>query len=109
MSITATNNTAFFLNLRNNYEDIIPNYTIPDYHSEISGIACGAAVSSVGGHFWGAAVGGIFDGISLKTDGLSKNKNKNMNMEMLKKEIVIITGWQNLEVLYQKKLNVNGL
>ena len=88
MSITATNNTAFFLNLRNNYEDIIPNYTIPDYHSEVSGIACGAAVSSVGGHFWGAAVGGIFDGISLKTDGFSKNKDTatdQMPKELLQK------------------------
>ena len=67
MSITATNNAAFFLDLRNNCDELISNYTIPFHCSEAKSISQKPTVSHIGRGICETAIGGVLGGLTLGT------------------------------------------
>ena len=94
MSITATNNAAFFLDLRNNCDELISNYTIPFHCSEAKSISQKPTVSHIGRGICETAIGGVLgelthiptqtDSISQTNKSLSHN-NSQMPVGLLKK------------------------
>ena len=94
MSITATNNAAFFLDLRNNCDELISNYTIPFHCSEAKSISQKPTVSHIDRCIWGTAIDEVLaelthiptqtDSISQTNKSLSHN-NSQMPVGLLKK------------------------
>ena len=94
MSITATNNAAFFLDLRNNCDELISNYTIPFHCSEAKSISQKPTVSHIDRGICETAIGGVLgelthiptqtDSISQTNKSLSHN-NSQMPVGLLKK------------------------
>ena len=81
MSITATNNAAFFLDLRNNCDELISNYTIPFHCSEAKSISQKPTVSHIGRGIWGTAIDEVLaelNHIPTQTDSISQT-NKSLS------------------------------
>ena len=81
MSITATNNTAFFLDLRNNCDELISNYTIPFHCSEAKSISQKPTVSHIDRCIWGTEIDEVLaelTHIPTQTDSISQT-NKSLS------------------------------
>ena len=81
MSITATNNAAFFLDLRNNCDELISNYTIPFHCSEAKSISQKPTVSHIDRCIWGTAIDEVLaelNHIPTQTDSISQT-NKSLS------------------------------